>query len=117
MTRRLWNVVRCPIDHDFVSPGNEDENAFIYEKFVHQSGQSFWMNARVCEKWKLCDQDFGTVIYSNIVGKFPNKGCIEIPNGENGKWIANDCKAASYYICKYGQLLYIHKNNNSIFEF
>lgn len=67
MTRRPWNVARCPIDHDFVSTGNEDENAFIYEKFVHQSGQSFWMNARVCEKGKLCDQGYGTVIYSNIV--------------------------------------------------
>ena len=85
-----------------MSAENQDENQFIYEKFVKPSRRSFWLNARVCGAGKLCDQSFGTVFYHNFGSKLLNTGCVEMPYGKNGKWTAKNCKAASYYICKYG---------------
>ena len=104
MTRRPWQIARCNKGDTFVSAENEDENQFIYEKFVKTSHKSLWMNARVCGKGKLCNQNYGTVYYHNFIGTFPSKGCVEMLSGKNGKWVAKEnCKVPDYYVCKYGK--------------
>ena len=103
MNKRPWVIARCRNNgEEFLSIENEKENQFIYEQFVKPSGRSFWINARSCGGDKLCNQDYGPVFYHNFVGKFNNARCVEMPNGRDGKWVVKNCRAASFYICKYG---------------
>ena len=110
-SRRPWTIAKCPKVGDeqtvFASPETEDENTFIYKTFSEPSGQTLWINARVCGEEKLCGQDFGKVYYHNFVGTFPTTGCVEMPNGKNGQWVAKNCDrppfVSNYYVCKYGK--------------
>ena len=101
-TKRPWDITECAKNETFVFPKNQDENKFIYEKFVAQSEKSFWINARVFGKGKLCNKDYDPVLYHNFADGFPNAECVQMPIGLNGKWEAKDCTVTSFYICKYG---------------
>ena len=101
MGRRPWVVAKCRRGDVFVSAEDEDENKFIYDKFVKPSRQSFWMHARVCGNAKLCHQDYGPVFYNNVEGELPNSGCAQMVYGKEMKWVVKSCRAAAFYVCKY----------------
>jgi hypothetical protein len=86
-----------------VSAEDEDENRFIYEKFVERSRKPLWMHARVCAGGKLCHQDYGPVFYNNVDGDLPKTGCVQMPFGKGMKWVVKNCRAAAAYVCKYGE--------------
>jgi hypothetical protein len=101
--KRPWYIAKCPEGEQFVSAENENENQFIYETFVKPSQQSIWMQAIVCARGKLCDQDYGTVFYNNINGELPSKGCVQMAFGSGTKWVVKNCRTAAFYVCKYGE--------------
>ena len=101
MTKSPWRHANCPEGNEFMSAEDEDENIFIYEKFVKPLRKSIWMNAYVCKKGKLCAKDFTTDLYHNFVGQFPANGCVEMRYGKNGMWMTEDCETSFSYICKY----------------
>ena len=101
MTKSPWQDANCPEGNQFMSVKDQDENKFIYEKFVKQLRKSIWMNARVCKSSKLCARDSTNDLYHNFVGEFPTDGCVVMRNDENGMWITESCEAEFSYICKY----------------
>ena len=103
MTKRPWRDANCPEGNEFMSAEDEDENRFIYEKFVKPLRKSIWMNSRVCKKGKLCARDSTTHLYQNFVGQFPANGCVKMRYEENGMWVSESCEAVFSYVCKYGQ--------------
>ena len=104
MGRRPWVVAKCRGRDVFVSAEDEDENRFIYDNFVKRFRQSFWMHARVCGNALLCHQDYGPVFYNNVDGELPKSGCVQMVYGKEMKWVVKSCKAAAFYVCKYGKL-------------
>lgn len=102
MSKKPWKDAECPTGEQFVSPENEDEDNFIYTKFVVPWKQPFWINARVCGVNKLCRKDMSVVYYHNFLGRFPRSGCVEMAFGYNGKWSSvGNCGKESFYICEH----------------